>query len=155
MARNYMQGKLILESPEKYAGDANNVVYRSSWEKRFMLLMERSPYILKWSSEEVVIPYVSPLDNKFHRYYMDFAVWTKAGMTLIEVKPYKQTVPPISKKGKRKKTLEQEIMAYIVNQAKWNSTMEICRKKGMGFKIATDKRPDNFPKSEYPTWEIF
>ena len=30
--------------------------------------------ILEWGSEEIVLPYRSPIDNKVHRYFPDFYI---------------------------------------------------------------------------------
>ena len=63
------KGKFKPKNPSKYIGDPTNIVYRSLWERRFMIYCDNEDNILSWGSEEVVIPYVSPIDNKVHRYY--------------------------------------------------------------------------------------
>ena len=57
--------------PQKYQGDPNNIICRSSWERRFCNYCDTNPNILRWASEEFSIPYVSPVDNRVHRYYPD------------------------------------------------------------------------------------
>ena len=70
----------------KYRGDYRNIVYRSGLELKFMRYLDGNDSILKWSSEEIVIPYRSPIDGKVHRYFPDFWVKTSQGETLIEIK---------------------------------------------------------------------
>src|SRR5581483_9137771 len=91
----YLQGRFSPKNPEKYKGDASQIFYRSSWELKLMLRCDTDPNIVEWSSEEIVIPYVSPLDGKVHRYFPDFKIKTKQGKTMvIEIKPLTQTKPP-------------------------------------------------------------
>ena len=93
------KGKYKPSYREKYVGDPTKIVYRSLWERRFMVYCDTNPNVLKWASEEVVIPYRSPVDKRIHRYYPDFWVKTKKHdgsieISLIEVKPKVQTKPP-------------------------------------------------------------
>jgi len=78
--RSY-KGKFIPTNPKKYLGDVNSIIYRSLLERRFMVYCDQTPKVLKWTSEEVVVPYISPVDNKMHRYFVDFfvEVQTKSG----------------------------------------------------------------------------
>lgn len=129
--------------PEKYAGDANNIIMRSSWETRFAGWCDRNPNIVKWSSEETIIPYLCPTDNKVHRYFVDFkiTVRVKDGSTktyLVEVKPSKQTVPPVFP-GRRTKKFLQESFYFMKNQAKWNAASNYCKDRGWEFKIITER----------------
>lgn len=96
----YYQGKFSPKNYKKYKGDPTNIIYRSSWELTFMKYCDSNPNVLEWGSEEIVIPYKSPLDNRYHRYFVDFyiKVQEKGGAIkkyLIEVKPKKQTVAPL------------------------------------------------------------
>ena len=143
MARNYIQGSFKPKFPEKYAGDVNNIFFRSSWEKKVMLWCDNNPSILKWTSEEVVIPYLSPVDNKMHRYFVDFMIKVrdKSGLInnyLVEVKPEAQTKPPKVRQRKTKLLLEEH-KTYAVNQAKWKAAEEWCRNKGVKFIVLTEK----------------
>ena len=90
------KGRFKPTNPTKYKGDHSNIIYRSLWERKFMKLCDSNSNILEWSSEEVIIPYKSPIDGKFHRYFVDF--WVKQKNTkgeivekLIEIKPKKYT----------------------------------------------------------------
>ena len=129
--------------PQKYQGDANNIICRSSWERKFCNYCDTNPNILKWASEEFSIPYVSPVDNRVHRYYPDFLIEVretsgKIKKYVVEVKPLKQTQPP--KQGKRvTKSFLYEAKTYAVNQAKWKAASEFCLDNGVEFKIITEK----------------
>ncbi len=139
--------KWFPKNPEKYVGDVSNIIARSSWEVKFLNYCDTHPEILKYSSEELVIPYVSPVDGKLHRYFVDFliAVKTKTGEIkryAVEVKPYYQTEPPQPIKTNSKKQrqrLIEETMTFGVNQAKWKAAKEFCQKRGMDFVVITEK----------------
>ena len=95
----YHQGLFHPRHPKKYLGDVRNIIYRSSWELRFLQWCDSNDNIIEYASEEFSIPYLSPLDNRPHRYYPDFLIKVKeaAGVTkkyVIEVKPKRQTQPP-------------------------------------------------------------
>jgi len=144
MARNYKQGKYTPVNPKKYIGDPTNIVYRSGWEKRVFRLLDEGSNVVAWCSEEIVIPYRSPIDNKIHRYFVDVFVVAKAPdgtlvKTLIEIKPFAQTQPPVAKQGKRKDRLLAETTTYLVNQAKWKQAEAYCRQRGWSFKVLTEK----------------
>jgi hypothetical protein len=127
---------------KKYRGDATMVTYRSSWEKKMMIWFDTHPNVIEWSSEETVIPYISPLDGQPHRYFMDFKATFQVGKVrktyLVEVKPYEQTQPPKITERKKTKTLLEQAATYKVNQAKWEAAEEYCRQKGWGFQIITE-----------------
>ena len=125
--------------PKKYAGDPNKIVYRSNWERKFMVYCDRNDDIIYWASEEVPIKYYSPLDRKVHRYFPDFIVKTsKDKKYIIEIKPYKQCFKPKPPK-KKTKAFMRESFEYIKNQAKWKAAKEYAKDKGFEFKIMTEK----------------
>lgn len=127
------------KNPNKYKGDPTNIIYRSSWELKLMSYLDAHPDVVKWSSEEFMIPYRSPVDNRLHRYFPDMWVKKKDGeVLLIEVKPLYQVEEP-KKEGKSKKTYINEVMTYGVNQAKWASAREFCADRGWKFMILTEK----------------
>ena len=66
-------------NPKKYAGDPKRIVYRSNWERKFMVYCDRNEDIIHWASEELAIPYINPIDRKTHRYYPDFIIKTAKG----------------------------------------------------------------------------
>ncbi|PNX48685.1 MAG: head completion protein [Thermoplasmata archaeon M11B2D] len=137
----YYQGKFYPKNPKKYRGDPNNIVYRSSWELKFMIYCDTKKNIIEWGSEEYVIPYVSPMDGEFHRYFVDFyvKVRTKDNVTkkyLVEVKPESQIVPPKQQKRKTKRFLT-EVSTFAVNRAKWLSAKDFCENNNMSFMLLT------------------
>jgi len=137
------QGIFRPKNPQKYIGDSNNIVYRSSWECRVMNWFDQNDDIMSWASEELIVPYKSPIDNRFHRYFPDFIVKVKTRdgtvkTLMIEVKPKKQTVPPEPKKRVTKQYVT-EVTTYGVNQAKWKAAHEYCLDRGWEFKIMTEE----------------
>jgi len=129
--------------PKKYKGDPNNIICRSSWERRFCNYCDLNESIIEWGSEEFFIPYISPVDNRVHRYYPDFIIKIKeqSGKVktyVIEVKPLKQTKPP-AKKSRVTKSYIHECTTYAVNQAKWKAAKEFCDDRMIEFKIITEK----------------
>ena len=135
------KGRFSPKNPAKYNGDSTNIIYRSLWELRVMKYLDDHPGVIWWASEELVIPYWNPIDNRKHRYFPDFVakVKTKEGKIktiVIEVKPDKQTKPPVQKR-KTKKYLE-ESATYLINQSKWKAASEFCKDHGWEFKILTE-----------------
>ena len=136
------KGTFKPKNPTKYNGNANNIIYRSLWELRVMKYLDDHPEVIWWASEELIIPYYSPIDNKKHRYFPDFVAKMKRKdgtvMTyVIEVKPEIQTKKPEQKR--KTKRYIQESMTYIVNQSKWKAATEFCKDNGWEFKIITEK----------------
>ena len=136
------KGTFKPKNPTKYNGNANNIIYRSLWELRVMKNLDDHPEVIWWASEELIIPYYNPIDNKKHRYFPDFVAKMKRKdgtvMTyVIEVKPEIQTKKPEQKR--KTKRYIQESMTYIVNQSKWKAATEFCKDNGWEFKIITEK----------------
>lgn len=128
--------------PEKYLGNSNNIICRSSWERQFCRYCDVNPNIVKWASEEFSIPYISPVDGRPHRYYPDFLIEVKekSGKLkkyVIEIKPKKQTLPPVKKKRVTKGFI-LEAKTYAVNQAKWKAAVNFCKDNLIEFKIITE-----------------
>ena len=120
---NTLKGRYIPRNIRKYRGDYKNIIYRSSWELKFMKYCDLNDSILEWGSEEVVIPYRSPLDNRIHRYFVDFYIKVEdmngnIKKYLIEVKPKRQTAPPPKPKRQTKRYIS-EVTEYAKNRAKW------------------------------------
>jgi hypothetical protein len=135
-------GRFIPKNPKKYVGDSNNIIYRSSWECKVMAWLDRNDDIISWASEELTIPYISPVDNRYHRYFPDFLVKVrqkdgKMKTLMLEVKPKKQTKPPEPKKRVTKQYLN-EVVTWGVNQSKWKAAEEYCLDRGWEFKILTE-----------------
>ena len=129
--------------PSKYKGDPTNIICRSSWERKFCHWCDLNESIIEWGSEEFYIPYLSPVDNRVHKYYPDFIIKLressgKIKTYVIEVKPKKQTKPP-TKKSRVTKSYIHECMTYAVNQAKWKAAVEFCKDHLIEFKIITEE----------------
>ena len=127
--------------PQKYKGDPTNVIYRSLWERKFMVYCDKNENVLEWSSEEIALPYKSPLDNRIHRYFPDFYIKVKEGNKiqkyLVEIKPKRQVSEPKVPKRKTKGYI-YEVKEYVKNQAKWKSAQEFCEDRQWKFKIMTE-----------------
>ena len=138
-----MHGRFIPKNPSKYVGNANNIMFRSSWELTFMKWLDANNAVLRWGSEELAIPYVNPIKvdpngrPKISRYYPDFIMMYKdsAGnikKEIIEVKPYRESV---QKPGMN----ERDKMMFAVNQAKWKAASIFAEAQGATFRVVTEK----------------
>ena len=135
-------GRFTPTNPQKYIGDHRNIIYRSSWECRVMDWLDRNDSVISWASEELVVPYVSPVDGKWHRYFPDFLVKIqnkdgKQRTLMLEVKPKYQTQPPKPQKRVTKKFIN-EVTTWGVNEAKWKSANEYCMDRGWEFRVITE-----------------
>jgi hypothetical protein len=142
-SKNVFSGRFTPKHPEKYKGDPTNIIYRSSYEIRFMKWADLSEHVLAWNSEEVVIPYIHPKDGRAHRYFVDFMIQvrTKSGEIkrfLVEVKPFVFTQEPVVPKRKTKRFLT-EVIQYAVNQAKWKAARSYAADRGISFIIITER----------------
>lgn len=136
------KGKYSPSFPQKYKGDPTNVVYRSLWERKFMKYCDLNENILEWGSEEIALPYRSPIDNRIHRYFPDFYIKVKESTGqikkyIIEIKPKKQTIEPKVQKKKTKSYI-YEVVEYAKNQAKWKAAEEFCKDRMWEFKVLTE-----------------
>lgn len=127
----------------KYKGDPSAIVFRSSWELKFMNYLDAHQDVISWSSEEFCIPYKSPIDGRIHRYFPDFWVkqQNKDGVVetiVVEIKPYKQTKPPEVRKRKTKQYIN-EVMTWGINSAKWEAAAAFCADRSWRFVIFTEK----------------
>ena len=137
------KGKYYPSYPNKYKGDPTNIIYRSLWERKFMVYCDKNDKILEWGSEEIALPYRSPVDNKVHRYFPDFYIKVEENTGrvkryLIEVKPLKQTKCPKPRRVKTKAYLS-EVMTYATNAAKWEAAIEYCDDRKWKFKLITER----------------
>ena len=141
--KEFLQGKYRPINPQKYKGDVTNIIYRSSWERKFLQYCDMNENILEYSSEEIALPYRSPIDNKIHRYFPDFYIKVKESSGkikkyIIEIKPKKQTIEPQVKKRKTKSYI-YEVYEYAKNQAKWKAAEEFCKDRLWEFKVLTEE----------------
>lgn len=137
------KGRFRPKNYKKYRGDPTNIIYRSSWEWKFMRYLDEHPSVISWSSEEFFIPYKSPVDNKVHRYFPDFYI-KKVGKDgsissqVIEIKPHNQTKEP-KKPTKLNESYIRQKKTYEVNQAKWKAARSFCEDRQWKFVVLTEK----------------
>ena len=136
------KGKYRPTRPYKYKGDPTKIIYRSLWERKFMQYCDSTTNVLEWGSEEIALPYRSPIDNKVHRYFPDFYIKVKENTGQIkryikEIKPKKQTIAPKVQK-KKTKGYVYEVYEYARNQAKWKAAEEFCKDRRWEFKVLTE-----------------
>jgi len=141
--KKYKQGVFNPKNKTKYKG-ITPIIFRSGLELKYMRWCDDSSSVLEWGSESVVIPYIKPIDGKVHKYYVDFdiVVKNKEGNIqkyLIEIKPYKQTIPPTTTPTKNKMRLLKEQVTYATNLSKWTAAQQWCKKLGYEFLIVTDR----------------
>lgn len=140
--RKTYRGRYKPKNPHKYIGDITNIIYRSLWERKFMIFCDSTQSILKWASEEIIIPYFYSIDKKVHKYYVDFIMQLKENdgslkTYIIEIKPYIQTIEP--KKRKCTKKYIKELVEWEKNKSKWLSADKYAKDKNWEFKILTEK----------------
>jgi hypothetical protein len=140
MRKKYRQGIFTPKNQDKFIGA--RATYRSGLELKFFRFCDENPNVIKWGSENVIVPYKSPLDQRLHRYYVDNYIAIREGKKitkyLVEIKPSKQTKPPQTK-YRNKRHLIYEQKQYVTNQAKWEAAKEYCKKRGYTFIILTEK----------------
>ena len=143
MPRKTHKGRFKPNNPKKYRGDHTQIIYRSSWEAKFMRYLDQHPDVLEWESEEFFIPYESPIDGKIHRYFPDFRVKKRnrdgtINTVIIEIKPQKETLPPARQEKVTKRYL-QEVQTYGINMSKWDAAEKFCKDRGWEFLVLTEK----------------
>lgn len=140
------QGYFTPKNPEKYDGDPTAIVYRSSWELKFLTYCDNNESIIKYAAEKVGVPYLNPILKKESTYWIDCWMMTKGQdgtltKWLIEIKPNKYLTPPEApKRLTEKATLSyaHHAKAYIINTAKFNAAKVYAHKNGMRFGIITE-----------------
>ena len=141
--RKTYKGKYRPKNPNKYKGDPTNVIYRSSWERRFMVYCDTNPAVIQWGSEEMIVPYKSPIDGKYHRYFPDFYLKyrdkdTNIRQLIVEFKPKRYTKPPVKNPTRKTQKWKNEVLEYVKNNAKWEAAKAWTKKRGMDFTILTE-----------------
>lgn len=140
MSKTYKQGTYTLRNPDKYVGDPTKIVFRSSWELSMNQFLDNNPNILRWSSEEIAIPYVKPTTGRVHRYYPDYWVEYKdregnVRQEIIEVKPNSQV-----NVNQKKRLTEYDKLTYAINLAKWQAATQFCKKHNIKFRLLTEQQ---------------
>ena len=142
---NYKQGFFYPRNLDKFVGKENKAIYRSGLELEYFRILDKNPNVLKWGSEEVVVPYF--FENKWHKYYVDLFVVFKFCESVkkyfIELKPYSQTVEPKVSKRKKQMSMLYEAKQWAKNQAKWKAATDYAKKNGWEFHILTEKDLEN------------
>ena len=121
----------------KYKGDHTNIIYRSLWEKAVFQWCDKNPKVKGWSSEEIVVPYYYDVDKKYHKYYVDVKIVFEDKTLLVEIKPEKETVPPVG--AKRTKRYITEGLTYVKNMNKWEAADSYAKDRGWEFQVWTEK----------------
>ena len=128
--------------PQKFKG-RKYPQYRSSWELHFFRWCDYNHKVLEWTSEGIIVPYISPIDTKTHRYFVDNSLVLQQGNSkvkyLIEIKPYSQTQQPVMRGRKKQSTLLHEQATYAINQAKWKAAKLWADDHGYKFLILTER----------------
>lgn len=133
------KGTYKIKKPEKYVGNPDAVTYRSLWERACFVWAERNPDVVRWSSEEVVVPYYDEASKRQRRYFIDLQIEFKDGTkVLVEIKPHKQTKPP--RKGKNRTRYLEESLTYVTNVCKWKAADAFAKSKGWKFDIWDEKK---------------
>ena len=137
------KGKFTPINPKKYKGNPSRIVYRSLWERKFMVYCDTNNSILEWGSEEVIIPYLSPWDGRVHRYFPDFYIKVRQHdktikKYIIEIKPKKQCQPPVATPKRKTKKWFGEVKTWGINEAKWKYATKWCENNGMEFKVLNE-----------------
>ena len=131
------RGRFIPKNPQKYVGNSGNIVFRSSWELSFFKWLDANDAIIRWGSEELYIPYLSPKDGRVHRYFPDIVVLYKhkdgsIRKEIVEVKPYKETV-------ETPRMTPRDAEALMINRAKWKAAADFAATHGATFRVITEK----------------
>lgn len=138
------KGKYRVKNIKKYEGDPTKCIFRSLWERQAFRWLDEHPKVIKWSSEEVIVPYKCKTDGKIHRYYTDLKIKMADGKTyLIEIKPEAQTKEPKVRSRKTKKYIN-EVLTYVKNQSKWEAAQEYCENRGWVFQVWTESTLKSF-----------
>ena len=148
--QRYHQGYYVLRNPDKYIGDPSNIMYRSSWERKFCTFCDINPNVIKWGSEVSAIPYIGP-DGKQHKYHIDFYIETPTPNSdvykkmLVEVKPSNECLPPKKPQkmtAKAMESYEYALKMYQKNLYKWQAAKQYAIDRGMQFVIVNENHLD-------------
>lgn len=140
----FTQGVYKIQNPEKYVGDINNIIYRSSWELKFCRYCDLNPNIIKWISEPFPIEFWNPVDKKTHKYHPDYYIKVKKNDGteegwIIEIKPSSQyrleKKPTLTGNLTEKKirSYNHQMETWIVNRAKFDAAMRYAKANGYKF----------------------
>ena len=142
---NFVQGYFKPNNPSKYVGP-EPIIYRSSWERKFMIWCDKNERVLMWSSEPVQIPYWSKLHKKQRTYYPDFYIKVlkndgEIDHMLIEIKPeaqIKKPKPPTKNSKKALKNYKYLAEQYVINKDKYTAAQQFANERGWRFAVMTE-----------------
>lgn len=131
-SKRFSQGVFTPQNPLKYVG-IGKIMYRSSWEHRFMVFCDTNVNVLEWASESIRIPYRHPLTGKQTTYVPDFLIRYRdknntISTELIEVKPLDQSLLKEGMNANQRATV-------AINHAKWAMAKKWCSRQGIKFRI--------------------
>lgn len=135
----YKQGYINPACCKKLFESLSNtpIIYRSSYEKKFLTWCEQSDKVLRWGSECLSIPYTSKLDRKKHTYYPDYVLeMTNGEIWVVEIKPWSQTQKPNPNN-------QWAVEEWIKNISKWEAAIQFCASHNMKFRIFTERTIEN------------
>lgn len=134
-SKKSIKSRYILKNRKKYVGQPEKIIARSTWERSAFIWCEKNSRVLKWSSEELKIPYICATDKKNHIYYPDlWLLWADKTVSLIEIKPKREMKPP-ELKSRRTQRYIKEALTYVKNESKWKAAKRYCEVKGWKFEI--------------------
>jgi hypothetical protein len=141
----FNQGYFNPKNPQKYIG-SSPIIYRSSWEYKFMIWCDINDKVLCWSSEPVEIKYWSRQGNKQRTYNPDFyfKILKQDGSTeefLAEIKPKNQIQKPTPPANPTKKSVASYKFLteqYIKNMDKYNAAKEYAESRCWRFIVLTE-----------------
>ena len=107
MSNHYQQGFYRPRNPQKYRGDPTQIFMRSSWERRFSTWADMNPSVVEWGSETVIIPYISPVDGRPHRYFVRVNLTLKRDRPCIPNEVGSQNLNESSKKTEPMPSIRQ------------------------------------------------
>lgn len=142
----FIQGYYRPENADKYIGDTTKIIYRSSWEFKFCKYCDYTAEVVKWSSEPIGIPYLHPLDNRLHTYYVDYYMRLQKGEVyedfFAEVKPKASLQKPVLEGLKiTTKKMQQHnnaIKTWLINRAKFTAAKQYAEQQGSKFILVTE-----------------
>lgn len=153
---SFVQGRFRPQNPQKYRGDVNQIIYRSSWELVLFRFLDDTDAVVGWNSEETVIPYISSVDGKKHRYFLDATVWIRqpdgsVKKKLVEVKPYEEVEKPVKRGREKDQAFAERARTWMVNQSKWHAAREYAKAHDSEFLVITERElfPQNHSLKRY------
>jgi|WetSurMetagenome_2_1015567.scaffolds.fasta_scaffold16525_2 hypothetical protein len=131
----------VPKNKDKFVGEYAPL--RSGYEKKFAEWLDKTPAIIKWAYESVVVSYYDPVKRKRRRYYPDFtlAVQNANGTVsayLVEIKPLKETQQPKKTPGLQPVVYRRQLLTYFNNVAKWKAAESWCAQNNFEFKIINE-----------------